>query len=51
VIAEGQIEEMGTHKELILKQGKYFNLYTKQFRHELEEQYDMFNQPEAVETA
>jgi len=51
VIAEGQIEEMGTHKELILKQGKYFNLYTKQFRNELEEQYDMFNQPEAVETA
>ncbi|MEA3326517.1 MAG: ATP-binding cassette domain-containing protein, partial [Chloroflexota bacterium] len=49
VIEEGQIEEMGTHKELILKQGKYFNLYTQQFRHELEAQYDMFNKPEAVE--
>jgi len=36
VIEEGQIEEMGTHRELILKQGKYFNLYTQQFRHELE---------------
>ncbi len=47
VIEEGQIEEMGTHRELILKQGKYFNLYTQQFRHELETQYDMFNKPEA----
>ena len=51
VIDEGQITEIGTHKELILKQGKYYNLYTKQFRHELEEQYDMFTQPEAVKTA
>ena len=51
VIDEGQITEIGTHKELILKKGKYYNLYTKQFRHELEEQYDMFTQPEAVETA
>jgi len=49
VIEEGQIEEMGTHRELILKQGKYFNLYTQQFRHELETQYDMFNKPEATE--
>jgi len=49
VIEEGQIEEMGTHRELILKQGKYFNLYTQQFRHELEAQYDMFNKPEAAE--
>lgn len=51
VIEEGKIEEMGTHKELILKQGKYFNLYTKQFRHELEVQYDVFNEPEPAEAS
>jgi len=51
VIEEGQIVEMGTHKDLILKQGKYFNLYTKQFRHELEVQYDVFNEPEPAEAS
>ncbi len=49
VIEEGKIEEMGTHKELILKQGKYFNLYTKQFRHELEVQYDVFSEQDAAD--
>lgn len=51
VIEDGQIEEMGTHKELIRKQGKYYNLYTQQFRRELEAQYDVFNQPEPVVTS
>ena len=51
VIEDGQIEEMGTHRELIRKQGKYYNLYTQQFRQELEAQYDVFNKPEAVEAA
>ena len=46
VIEDGQIEEMGTHKELIIKRGKYYKLYTQQFRHELEAQYDVLNQPE-----
>jgi ATP-binding cassette subfamily B protein len=46
VIEDGQIQEMGTHRELIQKKGKYYNLYTRQFRQELEAQYDIFNQPE-----
>jgi ATP-binding cassette subfamily B protein len=50
VIEDGQIVEMGTHRELIHKKGKYYNLYTQQFRQELEAQYDVFNKPEAVES-
>lgn len=46
VIEEGQIAEKGTHKELIQIRGKYYNLYTQQFRQELEAQYDVFNRPE-----
>ncbi len=51
VIEDGQIAEMGTHKDLIKSQGKYYNLYTQQFRHELEAQYDIFNETEPAETA
>jgi len=51
VIEDGQIAEMGTHRELIHNKGKYYNLYTQQFRQELEAQYDVFNKPEAFETA
>ncbi len=32
VIEEGKIAEMGTHRELLLKKGKYYQLYTRQFR-------------------
>lgn len=32
VIEDGQIEERGTHDELIAKQGRYYNLYTYQSR-------------------
>ena len=46
VIEDGQIAEMGTHKELINQRGKYYKLYTQQFRHELEAQYDVLNKPE-----
>lgn len=42
VIADGKISEMGTHAELISMEGQYFNLYTRQFRHELEVEYDAF---------
>jgi ATP-binding cassette subfamily B protein len=49
VIEDGQIAEMGTHRELIQKRGKYHSLYTQQFRRELEAQYDLSNQPEPVE--
>jgi ATP-binding cassette, subfamily B, bacterial len=51
VIEDGQIQEMGTHRELINQKGKYYNLYTQQFRQELEAQYDIFNQPEAAKTS
>jgi ATP-binding cassette subfamily B protein len=49
VIEDGQIAEMGTHRELILKKGKYYKLYTQQFRQELEAQYDVLNQPEPAQ--
>jgi ATP-binding cassette subfamily B protein len=37
VIEAGKIAEMGTHAELIRARGHYFELYTRQFRHEREE--------------
>jgi len=42
VIESGTIAEMGSHKELLRLKGKYFNLYTKQFRSERENTYDVF---------
>ena len=51
VIEDGQIMEMGNHRELIKLKGKYYNLYTKQFRHELEAQYDFFNEPKPASAA
>ena len=45
VIEEGRIAEMGTHAELLRLGGKYYQLYTRQFRHQLEEVYDPFIQP------
>ncbi|MCB2209781.1 ABC transporter ATP-binding protein/permease [bacterium] len=51
VIEDGQIVELGNHKELIKSQGKYYNLYTRQFRQELETRYDVFNETEAPEAA
>ena len=32
VIDGGRIKEIGTHQELILKQGHYFGLYMRQFQ-------------------
>ena len=46
LIEDGQIQEMGTHRELIAQKGKYYHLYTRQFRQELEAQYDVFSTPE-----
>jgi ATP-binding cassette, subfamily B, bacterial len=42
VIEHGGISEMGSHAELMRKKGHYYNLYTKQFRDELEAQLDPF---------
>ncbi len=52
VIENGHIAEMGSHKELLRLKGKYFNLYTKQFRSERENSYDVFraNQTDSKDT-
>ncbi len=42
VIENGEIAEMGTHYELLRKQGKYYQLYTRQFRNQMEETYNPF---------
>jgi len=47
VIESGHIAEMGTHRELLLKKGKYYDLYTRQFRSERELAYDVFAQEES----
>jgi ATP-binding cassette subfamily B protein len=48
VIEDGRITEMGTHAELLRAQGHYYRLYTKQFRRELEQEYDVFKLPSLV---
>jgi ATP-binding cassette subfamily B protein len=45
VIEDGQIAEVGTHAELLRLRGKYYQLYTKQFRHQMEEVLDPFQEP------
>jgi len=46
VIEHGGISEMGSHAQLMQLRGHYYNLYTKQFRDELEAQFDPFTVPE-----
>ena len=48
VIEDGRIAEMGDHAELLRAQGHYYRLYTKQFRRELEQEYDVFKAPSLV---
>ena len=48
VIEDGRFAEMGTHAELLRAQGHYYRLYTKQFRQELEQEYDVFKVPSLV---
>lgn len=43
VIEAGQVAEVGTHHELLRQGGKYYNLYTRQFRHQMEEVVDPFS--------
>ncbi len=45
VIEEGRIAEMGTHSELLKLRGKYFQLYTRQFRDQLEAAYNPLLEP------
>lgn len=42
VIEDGQIAEVGTHADLLRKKGKYYALYTRQFRHQMERSLDPF---------
>jgi len=44
VIEDGHIAEMGTHAELLRIRGKYHQLYTRQFRTQLEAAYNPFQQ-------
>jgi ATP-binding cassette subfamily B protein len=44
VIEDGQISEMGTHAELLRKNGKYYQLYTRQFRHQMAQVLDPFQE-------
>ena len=46
VIEKGSIVEMGTHSELIRARGHYYDLYTRQFRRMLEQEYDVFKADE-----
>jgi ATP-binding cassette subfamily B protein len=39
VIEEGRIVESGSHSELLRLRGKYYQLYTRQFRQEKEVEY------------
>ena len=40
VLKDGEIDELGTHAELIRAQGHYYDLYTKQFRRERQAEID-----------
>ncbi len=42
VIEDGRIVEMGTHAELLRLRGHYYNLYTRQFRHEKSEELELY---------
>ena len=44
VIEEGRIVEAGTHTELLRIKGKYYQLYTRQFRSQMEAQLNIFNE-------
>lgn len=49
VIDEGRIVEQGTHAELIRAKGRYYQLYTRQFRHQMEESFDPFAELEVAQ--
>ena len=42
MIEDGRIKEIGNHADLLRKRGHYYRLYTRQFRHEMEEEYQLY---------
>lgn len=50
VIEDGRITEIGSHAELLRARGHYYRLYTQQFRHELEQEYDPYAVSDFVAT-
>lgn len=46
VIENGRIAEMGSHHELLQQQGHYYRLYTQQFRQEVIEHYNVWDEAE-----
>ncbi len=49
VIENGGIAEAGSHAELLRKQGKYYQLYTRQFRNQMEQTLNPFEEPAAAD--
>ena len=47
-IEDGRIVEGGSHTELLRARGRYYRLYTAQFRHELEQKYRVLESPAPV---
>jgi len=48
VIEDGRIAEIGNHAELLRARGRYYRLYTRQFRREQERKFDVFGVPGTV---
>lgn len=48
VIQEGKILESGSHRELLKQRGRYYKLYTEQFRRDFETEFDPFKKPSSV---
>jgi ATP-binding cassette subfamily B protein len=46
VLAEGGIQELGHHSELIRQRGRYYELYTRQFREEREPTFEVLSNPD-----
>jgi len=44
VVEGGRVVETGTHAELLKLGGKYYQLYTRQFRHQMEQRLDVFQE-------
>jgi ATP-binding cassette subfamily B protein len=51
VIEDGRIAEMGSHAELLRAGGKYYQLYTRQFRKQLDESLEQIHgEPDGITT-